>query len=681
MIYILTIGISAFLLFLVQPLIARFILPVFGGGASIWLTCLIFFQLLLLLGYSIVHFLGERLSKNNHLIFQLILLIFSLIAIPLQVRFDLVHNSANHPVLMIFLLLLTSVGLPYLVLSTTSPTLQLWWSHDIRLKGKNPYFQYAVSNAGSLIGLLSFPIFFEPTFTNSQQANLWSKSYIIFFIFFFIAIIQYYRFGEKPVLPLSNFDSKKNYDNLNKTSEKPLLWVFYSMVPSAALVIITYYLTVDIVNVPLLWVIPLAIYLITFIIAFAYPRLSQPNSIRTLVVFLPVALLFAVRRLGPDILPFWVQIGIGSLALFAIGIFFHGNLERSKPAVQRLTVFYLYLSLGGCLGSVLAGIISPLIFNSTYEFNIMIIVSLATMSYSSFKRSKLPFKVSFSILFFFLLIVTYVIDETTFLSFIKDRERSFYGSYEVQFRHAIPNEHIAARLLVMGTTIHGGEAHDNNGNLIPITYFHENTGIGKVFKKFSYFHDVGIVGLGTGVIAYYGKTKEHFDFYEIDKTVVHIAKTQFHNLSNSKADIKCIIGDARLQLRHKPHNSYDILILDAFTSGAIPMHLLTIEAMQEFLRVLKPQGLILYHISNRHVRLWSVLNGTAEKLHLYISCNEAIPDTYRFKTSATWVVLTRSKTKFRKLTSSDSTWKPKNNNKVFWYDNFSNLWSVLSFNS
>lgn len=670
MIQVITIGLSAFLLFLLQPMISKIILPDFGGGSSIWLTSLIFYQLLLLAGYSFSHLLVSKAKPIRQALIYAGLIALSLLFIPIQIHF---RQADITPVLHIFLLLLASIGLPYFLLSTTSPMVQYWIAASDTARKRNPYVLYAVSNTGSLAGLLCYPTIIEPNLANSRQMILLSYGFCIYAFLVFVCLVIYLK--RKPAAKAPAFPNPGQHEPVSGRSR--LTWLGLAMLPAAALMVFTHHLTVDIVNFPLLWVIPLSLYLISFVVVFLKPGVSRPGLVRTLLILIPILAMVLALRSELNI-PFTWKIAATCACLFAICMFFHGSLERSKPAPQKLTAFYLYLSLGACLGSTLAGIVAPLVFKSTFELYIVLIVSLYLILLPYFLQRKKSLKVYFQIAAALLLLLSFYNEEISHHHHIVYKTRSFYGTYTIRDLPQIPGQKIAARMLSHGTTIHGGQAKDIHGRLMPISYFHEQSGVGQAFLSIPELKDVGVVGLGTGMVSLYARRGQTFDFFEIDATVVDIAKNHFENLDTSPAVIHHIIGDARLELQKIPDDCYDMLVLDAFTSGAIPTHLLTIEAVREYLRVLRADGLILFHITNRYVDLMPVLNCAAEELGLFIKHHRSREDKANRHFAAHWAILTKSEALLARVTAGKPDWKEPAQKRVCWSDDFSNLWSIIS---
>lgn len=675
MLQVLTIGLSAFLIFNLQPMISKIILPFFGGSSYIWITCLIFFQSLLLTGYAASHFIAKNMNLTKQVIFYALLIALSLLLIPVQIRF--IHTDSS-PVAAILVLLFLSAGLPYFLLSTTSPTVQHWILAEKKDRERNPYVQYAVSNAGSLAGLLSYPFVIEPLLSNSRQTKLWSWGYILYTLLLVSCLIRYIN-ASRNIAPAvsSNPDSCHDQHFEKIAAQTKIKWLYQAMIPCASLVVFTNYMTVDIANFPLLWVLPLCVYLISFIVCFLWPTVSRPGPIRSVSVLVPVVVMSFILFGNLNAGLVW-KILISLVSLFAICMFFHGNLEQSKPEPKNLTSFYLYLSMGGCLGGILAGIAAPMMFSSVFEFHMVIIASFFFILWPYVAKTRKKIRIVFQTALWLLVAATYLSQEVFLPPSLVLQDRSFYGTYRVVDYQAISDKHLAHRILYMGTTNHGGQARDSENKLYPIAYYHEHTGVGKSLLEIPNLKNIGMVGLGTGVLALYGKKGQHFDFFEIDPIVVNIAKQCFDNLKASAADIRYFIGDARITLREMPKNHYDLLVMDAFSSGAIPTHLLTFEAIQELLEILKTDGVILYHISSRYLNLLPVLECNARKLGLFTRINENPPIKASLKLSAKWVALTKSKRKLNMLLKDDPNWKIPTDDEICWTDESSNIWSIIS---
>lgn len=661
MYYTLTIGISAFLLFLVQPLISKMLLPWFGGGASIWITSLVFFQTMLLLGYGATHYLVRWLGLRRHLILTMLVLACSLLFLPISAS---IHAASTlPPSLQLFWLLTLSVGLPYLALATTSPTLQYWIANDTRTQAQSPYVQYGVSNLGSLSGLLAFPFVLEIFYTSETQSWIWTTLYIGYALLLGATVILFLKHNPGTTQIAARPD-------IDLTHNLRIRWIFKAMVPSALLLVTTHFLTQDVVNLPLLWVAPLCLYLLTFIICFLFPQVSRPRNIRTLLGIVSILVLLVTNH-GLYEFGFDAKLGAALTCLFMVCMIFHGDLERTKPDKQDLTDFYLQVAAGGALGSITAGIVAPLIFDSTFEFYVVLVIALYYLVLTQF-----PMQGSMQWLFrgtvTFALLISFLTHETGFGNETIFQARSFYSTYAVREERGEQT----VRRLVAGTHVHGMQYADGPNEHVPIAYYHEESGIGHLFKALDPAR-TGAIGLGIGSIVEFGGASNSFEIFELDPLVVDIAKNEFTVLRDTDATVDIYIGDGRIQLRGRPDSSYDLFVLDAFTSGSIPTHLLTLEAMQEILRKMKPGGMVSYHISNHYIDLLPVLNAIAHELGLKILYHEAPGDDHRFHYTAIWVVLTGNDALVTRLQSQYPGWREPPAGKILWRDGFSNIWSVI----
>jgi len=472
MLHALTIALSAFLLFNLQPMVAKIILPLFGGGSSIWLISLIFFQAVLLGGYTWVHYIALKRGHKQQVVSFFLIIIVALLFTPLQIGSI---RCALPPAENIFLILLTSVGLPYFLLTCTSPLVQYLIGVDLSSRYRNPYILYAVSNIGSLAGLLSYPLLIEPNIGNKQQMEVWSALFWVFAFLLSLCLLTYMRaYKRKAPLLTEKYLQKhplnpKTIPNIQKAK-----WFFSTFIPSWALMVFTHYMTMDIVNLPLLWVLPLSLYLLSFIICFLWSQLSNPSYIRTLIVLLPVTMTSIAVWSGIHI-DFLFKLVLSLVCLFAICMFFHGNLEHDKPSPQWLTLFYFYLSLGGLSGGIFVGILAPLVFKSVVEYDLLLCVVLYLIISPYLIQVRTKIRIIFQIFFALLVIGVYILQENIFIPPYIYKARSFYGAFKVKEWPAIPNRQVAHRLLKMGTTTHGGQAMDAKGHLFPIAYYHEKT--------------------------------------------------------------------------------------------------------------------------------------------------------------------------------------------------------------
>lgn len=662
MIYTATIGLSALLLFLVQPYISKSLLPMFGGGASIWVTSMVFFQTGLLLGYGATHLSIRWFGIKVHLLLIAGMVLLSAAFLPIGVagmvagtvagvNADWLPASAR-----LFLTLAISVGIPYIVLASTSPTLQYCIASDESQKDANPYIQYGVSNLGSLVGLLIFPFLLEPSLRHSQISGLWTSFYLMYALLLCTVIVLYFRSSK--LAPPQKVLRETGGASLSTR------WLFLAAVPSALLVVTTHYLTLDIANLPLLWIAPLCLYLLTFIICFLFPAVSRPGPVRILMGLIGVGLLVSSQ---------WVpelnqKVALALLGLFLVCMIFHGDLERAKPPKLSLTGYYLQVAAGGCLGSILAAIVAPLLFDSLFEFYVVALVAVYYLISNGLAMGG-AVKWMFRGAVITSLSISYLVNESTISGETVERSRSFYSTYAVR-------EADGFRRLVVGTHVHGSQYLDALREHVPLDYYHDGTAVRFLFEKMKPEH-VGVVGLGIGSMVEFGDAGTQMDLYELDPEVVRIANEYFSILKDSSAALNIIVGDGRLRWREVENDTYDVMFLDAFSSGTIPTHLMTIEAVEELRQIVKADGVIAYHVSNHHIDLLPVLYGIADELNLGVLSHIARPDLSNHRFPASWVLLSDNRELLAELREEYDGWQPPPASRLVWTDDFSNIWSVM----
>ncbi|MEP6601978.1 MAG: fused MFS/spermidine synthase, partial [Nitrospirota bacterium] len=619
--FALTILLSAFLLFLVQPLIARIILPWFGGAAAVWTTCLMFFQTTLLLGYVYAHWSTRRLRPRTQGLLHMALLAVSLLALPILPSAPWRPTGNDQPALRILLLLATTVGAPYLMLSATGPLLQAWYA-ALRV-GALPYRLYALSNAGSLIALLGFPLVVEPLLKASTQAYCWSAAYALFVL---LCGIVAWRVASSPV---AGFAARIPVSLANApTFKERTLWVGLAFCPSVLLLAITSHLSQNIAPIPLLWIVPLGVYLLSLVLCFDSDRWYGRRWWLRLFVIFTGGTGYALNTENANIdvraiIPLFV------IALFCCCMVCHGELARRKPAPEWLTSFYLMLSLGGALGGLFVGLIAPVLFQSYLELRIGLLVCVILISALLYKDGAarqtnwfLPVQLG-SALIALALIYQLAIGHARWVRQQRLVVRNFYGQLLVRDQDPMGDEP-AGRSLLHGTILHGTQYSDPEFRIKPSTYYCETSGVGLVMKDAikDAMKDrarqqpirVGAVGLGIGTLASYGRRGDFFRFYEINSLVRQIAYSQFTYLRDSQATLDIVLGDARRSLELEPPQNFDLLAVDAFSGDSIPVHLLTQQAFQQYFRHLKPDGMLAIHISNRFLNLEGVVGLEAQSL-------------------------------------------------------------------
>jgi hypothetical protein len=627
--FILSILLSAFLIFQVQPLVGKLILPWFGGTSAVWSAVLMFFQVLLTGGYAYAYWLLERRSSQNQTRIHLALvgattaLIFVLAWMwpsPITPDRALASSVLDKPILGIFSVLALSVGLPYFLLATNSTLIQAWFNQ--RMPGRSPYWLYAVSNAGSLLALLTYPVLSEPNFTLETQGWLWSACFILF-SWFTIAVT--FRHGRHHSPVGRQIGLQKKPDIL---LSRRLLWVALSATASVLLLATTSRLTQEVAPIPFLWVLPLAVYLLTFVLAFSgNGRYRRPFF--TLLLVAASLGIVAINAL-PD-LDFYIQIGAYLFFLFAACLTAHGELYKLRPAASSLSGFYLLVSIGGALGGITVNLIAPLVFNGYWEFYIgwaALMVLLTLLLFIRRTEGLQPRLRTAHDIFVGLaagLVLAYTIAAIAFLSGdTLYQDRNFYGVSMVY--HDTENN---SYRFVHGTTIHGVQFIDPDLRQTPTAYFWEGSGIARIIRSHPLYGEgmeVGVLGLGIGTLAAHARPGDHYRFYEINPDVIALASGEggyFSYLEDSPAEIEIISGDARIQLESELSqgeiHDFDLLVMDAFSSDSVPVHLLTREAFQVYLQHLSDDGIIAVNITNLYLDLEPVVWMAAQEFGLSIA--------------------------------------------------------------
>ena len=601
--FALTIFASAFLLFLVQPIIAKQILPWFGGSAAVWTTCLVFFQTALTAGYAYADAVARRLSPSRQALLHSTLLAASLAALPIVPAAFWKPTGGENPLTLILGLLAVTIGLPYFLLATTSPLLQAWFAR--RFPGRNPYRLFALSNLASLAALLAYPFVIEPRIPTRAQALLWSAGYAGFTI---LCIAVAWRNRRAAVASTAPASSAVRFERPPSVARQ-LLWCLLAATGSVMLLSVTTHITQNVAAVPLLWVVPLTIYLATFILCFESSRLYPRETLLPIAAAAlgVMAWCLADPRLTHEL---WLQLGVFGIGLFVVCMFCHGELARSKPSPRYLTRFYLMVSLGGAAGAALVGIVAPLVLPAHFELAIGLIVAACLLTWQVRADPRI-----FGLLGMVAGVVTigcaiwHVEDfyDTTIVT-----ARNFYAVLRVQAYGL--TESSRHRSLISGTIMHGIQYDAPQLRRQPSSYYTTSSGIGRLLETLHPRMEplrVGVIGLGTGTLAAYGTPGDLYRFYDINPAVIAIAKRDFTYLADSEAHIETPLGDARLTLEREPPADLDILAVDAFSSDAIPVHLITSEALALYAKHLRPGGVIAFHVTNRFLDLVPVVAGIA----------------------------------------------------------------------
>ncbi len=579
LLYAVTIFGSAFLLFQVQPIIAKIILPWFGGSASVWITCLLFFQLVLLLGYFYAHLLIQRLCSKMQTRTHVLLLASSILVLPIFPKDAWKPLGSEDPTFRILGLLGTTVGLPYFVLSTTGPLLQAWYARAGR--GAVPYRLFALSNAGSMLGLLSYPVIVEPVLSTRHQAVSWSLMYVGLCVLCATVALRFR--SEAPV--------ERVEPQAAPGGNVKLLWVLLAVCASSLLFAITNHLSQNVAAIPFLWVLPLSLYLLSFILCFEGKGWYRRNPFLYLWV---IALGGMSYALSPDSVnaSLMVLIPLYSAGLFLCCMVCHGELARLKPHPAHLTSFYLMCSAGGAMGGIFVGLLAPHVFRGYFELPIAMtgcaVLVLVTIhrdpSSALYKARWRPAWLALVALTATLIAYLAVeIRKSTLQARV--RVRNFYGVLRI-IDSETPVLERARRKLVHGTINHGVEFLAPDRRRLPTTYYGPGSGVGLALHEAQQRRGlrVGVIGLGAGTIACYGRPGDRYTFYEINPLVIRLAKTEFRFLQDSAAKVDIVLGDARLSLEREPTRAFDVLAVDAFSGDSIPVHLLTQEAFALYFR-------------------------------------------------------------------------------------------------
>jgi hypothetical protein len=716
-----TIFLSAFLLFSIQPMFAKLILPWFGGSAAVWTTCLVFFQTALLAGYAYSWLVSTRLRPRDQAILHVAFLALAILFLPVEPasHWRPAPDSLAHPAARILAMLAVVLGLPYFLLSTTGPLLQSWFARAAAQEssaphsaGASPYRLFALSNAGALIALIAYPLWIEPRLPTHLQDRLWSIAFVVFAALCAVAAYVGQAFppadennvgqafppadenhvgqafppaaenhvgqafppaGENNVGQA--FPPADEIPTTPPSRTQRMEWIALAAAGSMLLLATTNQLTQNVAPVPLLWVIPLAIYLLTFILAFESPRWYRRDL---LLRFLAVALASVAYAIYDIQLSDAIAVSLPLFcgALFIGCMFCHGELNGLKPPSTHLTSFYLMIALGGALGAVFVGLIAPLIFSGTYELPVAMLVIAALALWMNRDRGwsqRLLWSAVTAAM-----VVAAVTQVRAYHRNAVELERSFYGSLRVVDSGGV-------RTLYHGTVEHGSEFLDPTRNMTPTTYYGPSSGIGIALRSLPDVpKHVGVIGLGAGTLASYGRPGDEFHFYEINPQVAEIARRQFHYLDGSAAKIDITLGDARLSLEAGSVSpAFDVLIVDAFSGDAIPVHLLTKEAFALYLQRLKPSGILAIHVSNQYLDLAPVVGQLASLYDLSAIEIRSPKDASRQTLEAFWILMTRNRDVFSlpEIASPGAGSQripiPSRPDLRLWTDDYNNLLQVM----
>ncbi|MFO1281183.1 MAG: fused MFS/spermidine synthase [Burkholderiales bacterium] len=672
--YAVTIFASAFLLFLVQPVTAKQILPWFGGSATVWTTCLVFFQTALLAGYAYADWTVRRLAPRASVRLHVVLLVASLVVLPIIPGAFWKPAGSENPSWLILGMLTATIGLPYFLLSTTSPLIQAWFARTY--PGRSPYRLFALSNLASMLALVGYPFLLEPWVVTRVQAWGWSIAYAGFAALCAAAGFASLRApGEPAGGPAAVDTTDAPGDDAPPSPARQLLWIALAATGSILLLAVSNHITQNVAAVPLLWIVPLALYLLTFILCFDGTGWYRRDAFLSMLA--AALAVMAWTMADPDLThELAIQIGVFCVGLFIACMFCHGELVRLKPAPRHLTRFYLMISLGGAVGSVLVGIVAPLVLPAYFELGAGLVLCAALLLWQARADHRVYGALAAVSLVATIGCGVWYVRE--FYDGAIAATRNFYGVLRVQ--QSGSDESTRKRSLIHGTIMHGNQYSADDLRRQPTTYYTATSGVGRALESMHPRLEplkVGVIGLGTGTIATWAAKGDVYRFYDINPAVVQVARRDFTYLADSEGSIETPVGDARLVLEREPPQAFDLLAIDAFSSDAIPVHLITTEALAIYKRHMKPSGIIAFHVTNRFLDLVPVVEALARAHGLasvWIADNGEAPVAAR----SDWVLLSEDPAALERGTLAESATeiKPRPDWRL-WTDDFNNLVQVL----
>jgi hypothetical protein len=725
--FTITIFASALLLFVIQPLFARFILPLLGGSPSVWNTAMVFYQVVLLIGYLYAHLLRTYLSPRQQVGVHIAVLLLPLLVLPIAVPPGWTPPTSENPIMWMLALLTIAVGLPFFVVSTSSPLIQSWFSRFDDQASHNPYFLYAASNAGSMIALLSYPFVIEPRMRLADQSSVWSVGYGVLIVLMALCGVAVWRSGSHLNTQAQTSAALDKAPPQILTYRRRLRWVLLAAIPSSLMLSVTSYLSSNITPFPLLWVVPLALYLLTFILVFmTKPLIPHAHAVRALPVLLTLLVItLAVNAAEPILLLFPLHL----VTFFVATLVCHGELAADRPPAAQLTEFYLLMSVGGAIGGMFTALLAPQIFSTILEYPIVLVLLCAlvrpsTTGAPAFGRRDLLVVLGVVLFCVVLLMASqalglndgflfyaivfglpgllvlassgrplrFALGVAALLLFgqltdssarsVLYTERSFFGINRV-LTAGDGSRHV----LLHGITVHGLQDFAPGQERMPLSYYHPTGPFGQAmagFNRTGNDQKVAVIGLGVGGSSCYAQPDQQWTFYEIDPAVVRIARDldYFTYLRTCVPTAEIVLGDGRLTLAQAPDASYNLIVLDAYSSDAIPTHLVTREALAIYRAKLAPGGVLVFNISNRYLDLKPVLaqlfadSGMvgASQLDVELSAEE----DKEGKSPSEWVIAARSPTDYQQLIDP-ARWTPlvAQSGDPVWTDDFHSILSIF----
>ena len=690
--FLLAIFLSAFLLFQLQPIIARHILPWYGGSPALWTACMMFFQVALLIGYLYAHLLAKNVPAKRQPILHVSFLTLSLLLLPIGTPDSWVPTVSGQPAVEILALLSISVGIPFVLISASGPLLQHWFSGVYR--GKSPFRLYALSNLGSLTALLSYPILIEPQFTIDSQATTWSVLYLALVLFLAFCGFAFSRSSAEGKADDPGVAAPQSVTMLDR-----ILWVSLAACGSTVLLAMTNEICQDVAVVPFLWILPLSLYLITFVICFDKDA-WYVRAVWLSLLFVSLALLLHLmfQDFTNVSVPLVYQVSVYCFALFSCCMICHGELARRRSAVPHLTTFYLYVALGGAIGGAFVNLVAPLLFTGFWELHIALVSTVILagtcvgidkkLIRTRQRRTAFASVWSLVVATFIVLLVLQVRSGRVDSIYV---ERSFFGVMYVDEWDVDNMDH--ERHLYHGKIQHGRQLLHPYNQRRATAYYGANSGVAAAIQQHprrlapdpaSRGLNIGVVGLGVGTLSTFGTGNDSIRYYEVNPLVEQIAREYFHYLRNSKAATKIILGDARVSMQREfsdsGSNEFDVLVLDAFNGDSVPVHLLTEEAFDLYAKHLRDDGILAIHITNTYLDLSPVVRVASHRLGkdaIWVSG----PAERWYEDYNDWVLVSSNRRFMdsRVLRSIQTAWKDVQPLQIRWTDDFSNLFQVIDW--
>ena len=667
--YAVTIFLSAFLLFVVEPMAAKQLLPTLGGSSAVWTTCLVFFSVVLLLGYLYAHWISVRFTPARQAVIHILLLTVALLVLG-------IHTSPNpaavtyHPALTVFRVLATVIGLPFLALSATTPLLTGWYAASF--EGRSPYGLFSLSNLASLLALGSYPLLIEPQLTMNRQTAWWSGGFLVFSVI--CGAIAWQGRRRMPAAKQSEVAGKQ------APGPAMVLWFSLALGGGMMLTAVTSHMSANIAAIPLLWLPPLALYLLSFILAFQGAWQPVRQSMLRLVLVAVASMAYVMRDIRIQF-PIAVSVPLFLIGLFVTCFFLHGELYARRPGTAGLTRFYLVAAAGSAAGTLLVGVIAPLVLRANYDLACtLVVVALIALAATWHDGWGLR------MLWIAGVIAAIVVVSNQVRQYDDDAValmRNFYGTLRVRESH-LPPQSDTDRQLLNGTIEHGAEWFAPQFRGQPLTYYANNSGLGLAMRLCcgSGTKRVGVIGLGTGTVAVYGNAGDVIRFYEINPPVERLARHWFTFLHDSPAQIDVVLGDARLSLAAETPQHFNVIVIDAFSGDAIPVHLLTREALALYRRHLQPDGVVAFHVSNQYIDLEPVIAGIARDAGMRAISVHSHGDEQNGLYYADWILVTSNQTFLAQPEIVNAAFPtPLRADVRLWTDNYSSVFPLLKWQS